>query len=111
MNKQDLLAKIKDGDFKKIKFAVADIDGILRGKYIHKDKFSNAVENGLGFCDVIFGWDCNDKCYENNELTGWHTGYPDAEAKIATETYRQVPWENNTPFVLGDFSDDPKYAD
>jgi glutamine synthetase len=34
---------------------VADIDGILRGKYIHKDKFESAIESGFGFCDVVFG--------------------------------------------------------
>lgn len=110
MEKQEILTKIKERDFTKIKFAVADIDGILRGKYIHKDKFLSALESGLGFCDVIFGWDCADKCYENSQLTGWHTGYPDAKASIATETYRQIPWEDNTPFLLGDFSNDPKYA-
>ena len=70
---------IQNGD-KKVKIAFADIDGILRGKYIHIDKFLNAAESGLGFCDVIFGWDSSDKCYENSELTGWHTGYPDAKA-------------------------------
>nr|WP_319591154.1 glutamine synthetase family protein [uncultured Draconibacterium sp.] len=111
MNKHDILAKIKEGDFTKIKFAVADIDGVLRGKYIHKNKFLNALENGLGFCDVIFGWDCADKCYDGIDITGWHTGYPDAKATIATETFRRIPWENDTPFFLGDFSQDTKYAD
>lgn len=111
MKKQEILTKIRNDNYSKIKFAVADIDGILRGKYIHKDKFFNAVDNGLGFCDVIFGWDCADKCYENSEITGWHTGYPDAKATVAMETFRQIPWEENTPFFLGDFSNDPKYAD
>lgn len=111
MDKQEILTKIKERDYTKIKFAVADIDGILRGKYIHKNKFLNALDNGLGFCDVIFGWDCNDKCYENSEITGWHTGYPDAKASVATETYRQIPWEDNIPFILGDFSNDKKYAE
>ena len=27
------------------------------------------LESGAGFCDVIFGWDANDKCYENSEVT------------------------------------------
>ena len=41
----------------KVKVAGSDIDGILRGKYIHRDKFFSAVESGFGFCDVVFGWD------------------------------------------------------
>ena len=99
---------LQNGD-KKVKIAFADTDGILRGKYIHIDKFLSAAESGLGFCDVIFGWDSNDKCYENSELTGWHTGYPDAKANIDLSTFRRIPWENNVPFFLGDFSKDPKY--
>ena len=44
---------------------MSDIDGILRGKYLHHDKFLAAVEGGFGFCDVVFGWDCGDQCYDN----------------------------------------------
>ncbi|MCY1718810.1 glutamine synthetase family protein [Prolixibacteraceae bacterium Z1-6] len=110
MKKTEIIDKIKAAEITKVKFAVADIDGILRGKYIHKDKFLSAIENGMGFCDVIFGWDCNDKCFENSEITGWHTGYPDAKAIIDMDTFREIPWENGTPFFLGDFSADKKYA-
>ena len=109
MNSKEILDNIIQADDQKIKIAFSDIDGVLRGKYIHRDKFLNAVESGLGFCDVIFGWDCGDKCYDNNELTGWHTGYPDAKANIDLSTFRRIPWEKDTPFFLGDFSKDPKY--
>ncbi|MFV0591648.1 MAG: glutamine synthetase family protein [Draconibacterium sp.] len=110
MNKAEILYKIQNSDTKKVKLAFSDIDGILRGKYIHRDKFMSAVENGIGFCDVIFGWDCNDKCYDNAEITGWHSGYPDAKAHIDLSTFREIPWEKNTPLFLGDFSNDTKYA-
>ncbi len=111
MKRNEIIEQIRKAQCQKIKFAVADIDGILRGKYIHKEKFLNAVENGIGFCDVVFGWDCADKCYENNDLTGWHTGFPDAKATIDVDSFREIPWENGTPFFLGDFSNDTKYAD
>lgn len=109
MTDNEIIQKIKDSNHSKIKLAATDIDGILRGKYIHKDKFLNAAENGFGFCDVIFGWDCNDKCYENTEITGWHTGYPDAKATIDLSTHREIPWEDNAPFFLVDFGNDPLY--
>ncbi len=110
MTKNEILEKIKNLESNKVKFAVTDIDGILRGKYMHKDKFLSSVEHGLGFCDVIFGWDSSDKCYEEASITGWHSGYPDARATIDLNTFREIPWENNTPFFLGDFSSDKKYA-
>ena len=46
-----------------VKVALTDIDGILRGKYMHVDKFIKSTEKGFGLCDVIFGWDSNDELY------------------------------------------------
>jgi glutamine synthetase len=87
----------------RVKVAVSDIDGILRGKYIHKDKFESAAEGGFGFCDVVFGWDSQDVCYDNTTITGWHKGFPDAIARIDLGTHRNVPWDDGVPFFLGDF--------
>jgi glutamine synthetase len=99
----DVVEKIRRSDIGKVKVAVSDIDGILRGKYIHRDKFFSAVEGGFGFCDVVFGWDAMDQCYDNTKLTGWHHGFPDAMARLDLDTYRTVPWDNNVPFFLGNF--------
>jgi glutamine synthetase len=90
-----------------VKLAIGDIDGILRGKFVSKDKFLSLAEpppqGGLGFCDVVFGWDCNDQCYDNAKLTGWHRGFPDALARVDLGTHRSIPWEQDTPFFLGEF--------
>ena len=94
---------IRKSTFGKVKVAVSDIDGILRGKYIHRDKFFSAVESGFGFCDVVFGWDMMDQCYDNAKLTGWQHGFPDALARIDLDTYRTVPWDGGVPFFLGNF--------
>ncbi len=98
-----IIEDVKASGSQKVKLAIADIDGVLRGKYIHLDKFLSAVDGGLGFCDVVFGWDCNDECYDNAQFTGWHSGYPDAPARIDLSTYRRVPWDNQVPFFLCDF--------
>ena len=45
-----VLEEIRESDTTKMKVAVCDIDGILRGKYMHRDKFFSAVEGGFGFC-------------------------------------------------------------
>jgi glutamine synthetase len=106
-SKSDLsiLAEIRRSPAKKIKVAVTDIDGILRGKTILKEKFLSAAETGFGFCNVVFGWDSSDLCYDNSEYSGWHTGYPDALVRIDLSTQRQVPWDFKVPFFLGDFED------
>ena len=76
------LEAIRKSGALKVKVAVSDIDGILRGKYLHRDKFFSAVESGFGFCDVVFGWDMHDQCYDNTQLTGWHHGFPDAMVRL-----------------------------
>lgn len=87
----------------KVKVAVSDVDGILRGKYLHRDKFKSAAESGFSFCDVVLGWDAHDHCYDNTRLTGWQHGYPDALVRIDPDTARQVPWDRQVPFFLGEF--------
>jgi glutamine synthetase len=104
MNEQQIKAYLQENNIQKIKFAFADIDGVLRGKLIHHQKFIDGLQSGYGFCDVVFGWDSNDSCYDNIELTGWHTGYPDRQCRIDLSTFRTVPWQENVPFFLGDFS-------
>ena len=39
-----VLDAIRKSGVGKVKVAVSDIDGILRGKYLHRDKFFGAVE-------------------------------------------------------------------
>ncbi|WP_141733808.1 glutamine synthetase family protein [Oligoflexus tunisiensis] len=98
-----VLKQLEDAGHQKVKVAVADIDGILRGKYLNFDKFKSASQKGFGFCNVVFGWDSADVCYDSCTYTGWHSGYPDALAKIDPGTERVVPWDGNVPFFLGEF--------
>ena len=91
----------------KVKVAVSDIDGVLRGKYLHVSKFLGTAEpypkGGFGFCDVVLGWDMADTCYDNTSITGWQHGYPDALARLDLDTARHVPWDDGVPFFLGEF--------
>ncbi len=93
--------RLEQQQIRRIKLGVTDIDGLLRGKYISLDKFA-ASGSGFGFCDVIFGWDIGDALYDNCKFTGWHTGYPDAQARIDCSTLRTIPWEPGTAFFLVD---------
>src|SRR3989441_12551904 len=103
MNSQQIKQALAKHKIEKVKLGGFDVDGVLRGKYISLEKFFSAVESGLGFCDVIFGWDSSDVLYDNVRLTGWHTGYPDALARIDLDTFRAIPWEPGVAFFLVDF--------
>jgi glutamine synthetase len=105
MTTQAILEYVRNHPSGKVKIAFADIDGVLRGKYISSEKFLSVCDGQTGFCDVIFGWDMNDVAYDNGSYTGWHTGYPDAPAQIDINTFRKIPWENDLPFFLGELAE------
>ena len=83
-----------------VKVGLFDIDGILRGKYMSREKFFSALENDFGFCDVVLGWDSHDQLYDNVRVTGWHTGYPDAVARVLPDTCRNLPFEDENLLFL-----------
>ena len=87
-----------------VKVGVFDVDGVMRGKYMGKEKFFSALENDFGFCDVVLGWDSNDQLYDNVKVTGWHTAYPDAQVRIVPSSCRNVPLEEGMLLFLGEFA-------
>jgi glutamine synthetase len=102
MDNKEIIQYVKNHSSGKVKIAITDIDGILRGKYISQEKFLSVIESGTSFCDVVFGWDAADTAYDNTQFTGWHSGYPDAPARIDLRTFRKIPWENDLPFFLAE---------
>lgn len=70
------------------KIAICDIDGVLRGKQIAKEKLYGAIEHGVGFSDVILGWDIKDHLYTGAKLSSWETGYGDVPIKIDVNSGR-----------------------
>ncbi|NJO02964.1 MAG: glutamine synthetase [Bacteroidia bacterium] len=105
-NPDEVLKRIETSQHNQVKFAIADMDGVLRGKVIHRDKFLESANDRVGFCNVIFGWDVADRAYTNARYTGWHSGYPDADTRLDLRTLRHIPWENDNPFFLADLSDE-----
>ncbi|MEM8548713.1 MAG: glutamine synthetase, partial [Pseudomonadota bacterium] len=81
-------------------------DGVMRGKYVNREKFASALDKGFGFCDVIFGWDSDDQLYERDSYTGWEKGFADAWARIDPSSMRALPTEaNRSVLFLADFAD------
>lgn len=100
---QDARKLVESRGLDYIKVGLFDIDGVMRGKYMAKDKFLSALEKGFGMCDVIFGWDSGDQLYDNVEVTGWHTGYGDAQARIVPDSCREISQEDGMLLFLAEF--------
>jgi glutamine synthetase len=110
MNEKQIIDYVKNHPSGKVKIALTDIDGVLRGKYISVDKFLSGLDGHIGFCEVVFGWDSNDLAYDNATFSGWHTGYPDRTARIDLSTFRKIPWENEVPFFLCELTGNANYV-
>ncbi|WP_434361848.1 glutamine synthetase [Parasalinivibrio latis] len=94
---------VEERNLKYVKIGLFDIDGVMRGKYLSKEKFFSGLDNGLAFCDVVLGWDSKDKLYDNALYTGWHTGYPDAPVKLVPSSCRSVPFEGDMLLFIAEF--------
>ena len=94
---------VMDRKLNHVKVGLFDIDGVMRGKYMSKEKFFSSLDNGFAFCDVVLGWDANDQLYDNVSFTGWHTGYPDAPVRIVPSSCRSVPFEGDMLLFIAEF--------
>ena len=105
---EDARQIVEQRNISHIKVGLFDIDGVMRGKYMSRDKFFSALENGFTFCDVVLGWDSNDQLYENVDVkfTGWHTGYPDAPVRVIPESCREIPFEPETLLFICEFEEE-----
>ena len=86
---------------------LADIDGVLRGKFVSPAKLAGLRVKDGGFCDCVFGWDLDDALYEGfgaDAFTGWHSGFPDARYRLVGATERALP--SGAPYFVGEFASD-----
>jgi len=88
-----------------VKIGLFDNDGIMRGKYMSREKFFSALDKGFSFCDVVLGWDSKDQLYDNVTYTGWHTGYPDAPVRVIVDSCRDIPLEENMLLFIAEFAE------
>ncbi|CAH0999194.1 Glutamate--isopropylamine ligase [Neolewinella maritima] len=87
-----------------IKLGIMDTDGVLRTKYLSRDKLQSALASGSSLCNVTFAWDIQDTVYADQPLPD--PGFADARLTIDAGSGRTLPWEADTPLLLGDFSND-----
>jgi glutamine synthetase len=84
------------------RFLVTDIDGVCRGKHLSGEKIAGMLDGGGTIASAVFGWDIQDRLYDNVSFTGFHTGLPDVGLVLDPATARRLPWDNNCWLFLGE---------
>ncbi len=84
--------------------AYVDVDGLLRGKLLAREKLLAALGAGLNYCNVVLGWDSADALYDNVSASGWHTGFPDTAVRVVPESCRLLPFDADRPLFLVEMS-------
>ncbi|KAK5668832.1 hypothetical protein QVD99_004615 [Batrachochytrium dendrobatidis] len=89
---------------KRVLLTGCDIDGLPRGKTVMLEKIEKSMDDGFGFCGVLFGWDQHDALVKPPPpLLASDSGFSDILAKIDPSSMRRIPWNNNQPMFLVDF--------
>jgi glutamine synthetase len=89
-----IVAAVQKSGATKVKVAVSDIDGILRGKYLHIDKFwarPSATRRRLRLLRRGAGLGRARRLLRQHQVTGWQHGFPDALARLDLDTARACP--------------------
>ena len=81
-----------------------DIDGVMRGKYMGRDKFLSSLRRASASATWSWAGTATTSSTTMSKLTGWHTAYPDAAVRLLPETTRLLPFENDLPLLLGEFA-------
>ena len=99
---QDLRTLINERDVDHVTVALSDLQGLLRGKYMARDKFLGALDHGFGMPPVIFVLDPTDVIMEIPRWSDETARFHDGVVKIIPETLREIPWEpaHRNLFVL-----------
>lgn len=100
---EEKLREYRERGVSRVKLGIADVDGVIRGKYVSLDKFASLLEKGGGFCDCVFGWDVDDRLYDAGSYTGWHTGFPDARFRLVVSSERWLE-DESCPYFIGEFA-------
>jgi glutamine synthetase len=83
---------------------VFDIDGVFRGKKISKSKLLQSLYNGVGFSDIVFGWDIKDCVYDDCMASSIKTGFSDVPVVADLSSMRTNYLGNGEPLLIGNFT-------
>jgi glutamine synthetase len=105
---KDVHKLIEERSTSHVYVALTDMRGILRGKYISKEKFLSALQNGIPCDPNLMMTVCGDSIYPVQGLTaGKEVRFGWGHGRIIAESCREIPWEppDRNLIFLTEFTD------
>ncbi|XP_071950204.1 lengsin-like [Antedon mediterranea] len=96
---EDILKEIEDKQIEIVRFEQTDMFGISRSKMIAARHFKSKAEKGLNFYLGHLGMDSLANVVKGSGYNE-EKGYPDAVMFPGLDTFRVIPWWDNTARVL-----------
>lgn len=87
----DIEKRLQENPSELVLVGYTDIEGIIRAKYICAEKVLKSLSTNLGFSSAIISWDCADELYDNVSEGEADKGWPDIEARLVSDTLREIP--------------------
>jgi glutamine synthetase len=101
--RQKLVESVSNNPTGRVKVAVSDIDGVLRGKYITSTSSSPPSRRRLRLLRRVFGWDMHRPVLRQHDAHRLAARLSRTRWRARPGTHRNVPWDGDVPFFLGEF--------
>ena len=79
---------------------MGDLNGLLRGKRIPAENWTNICESGMALSNAIFAIDMTCDVWDT-PYTNWDTGYPDVHVMPIGEVH-PIPWEEGVVYSFSE---------
>ena len=91
------VTKLSELGVRAVRLLYTDLHGVARGKDIPLGHFADMCEEGVAFCAAVMGTDLR-----HTPVVGGEAGYIDLSVHPDLETLRQVPWQPEVAWCLGE---------
>lgn len=91
------VAVLAEQGVRAVRLLFTDLHGVARGKDIPVPHFAGMCEEGAAFCAAVMGTDLR-----HTPVVGGEQGYVDLAVKPDLATLRQLPWQPEVAWCLGE---------
>ncbi len=103
MTREELVARVNNGDIDTVILAITDMQGRLQGKRIDARFFvDDLIDGAVEGCSYLLASDVDMNTVGGFALTSWERGYGDLAFTPDYSTIRLVPWHEKTVIVFAD---------